>query len=85
MRHVFTRIGDSLTQEEVTNFINILDNQNDGYIRLQDVVNLFLPQTHKDVYAKSVGAADNGAERSHQSYGAAQIGASGVPKRASGF
>lgn len=25
MRHVFTRIGDCLTQEEITNFLNILD------------------------------------------------------------
>lgn len=65
--------------------MNILDTHNDGYIRLQDVVNLFLPQTHKDVYAKSVGAGDTGAERSNQSYGEAQIGGTGVPKRASGF
>ena len=43
MRHVFTRIGDSLTQEEVSNFINILDVHGDGFVRLQDVVNLFLP------------------------------------------
>jgi calmodulin len=69
MRHVFTRIGDNLTPEEVTNFVNILDTHNDGFIRLQDVVNLFLPQTHKDVYAKSVDVG-NGAERSNQSYGA---------------
>jgi len=55
MRHVFTRIGDQLTQEEVDNFVAGLDNYKDGFIRIQDVVNMFLPQTHKDVYAKSVG------------------------------
>jgi calmodulin len=43
MRHVFTRIGDSLTQEEVTNFITMLDHNSDGFIRIQDVVNMFLP------------------------------------------
>lgn len=33
MRHVFTRIGDPLSQEEITNFISILD-KGDGFIRL---------------------------------------------------
>lgn len=40
---------------------------------MQDVVNLFVPQTHKDVYAKTVGGGE-GAERSNQSYGAPNIG-----------
>ena len=58
-----TRIGDPLTQEEVTNFLNILDIHGDGYIRMPEVTKLFYPQTHKDVYAKSVGGTDE-ADRS---------------------
>lgn len=63
MKHVLTRIGDPLTQEEVTNFLNILDIHGDGYIRMPEVTKLFLPQTHKDVYAKSVGGGEE-ADRS---------------------
>jgi calmodulin len=43
MKHVLTRIGDPLTQEEVTNFLNILDIHGDGYIRMPEVTMLFLP------------------------------------------
>ena len=42
MRHVFTRIGDPLTQEEITGFISMLD-KGDGFIRLPEVVKMFLP------------------------------------------
>lgn len=70
MRHVLTRIGDPLNQEEVNNFLNILDVHGDGFVRLDEVAKLFIPQTHKDVYAKSVGGEEAGAERSNMSYGA---------------
>jgi len=73
MRHVLTRIGDPLTQEEVTNFLNILDVHGDNFIRFNEVNSLFLPQTHKDVYAKSVDG-NPGNERSNMSYGAPQLG-----------
>lgn len=43
MKHVLTRIGDPLTQEEVTNFLNILDIHGDGYIRMPEVTKLFHP------------------------------------------
>ena len=70
MRHVLTRIGDPLTQEEATNFLNILDQHGDGYVRMNEIINLFLPQTHKDVYAKSVDG-NPGNDRSNMSYGTA--------------
>ena len=54
MRHVLTRIGDPLTQEEVTNFINVLDVHGDGYVRMEEVVELLRPQTGKDLYGKTV-------------------------------
>lgn len=81
MRHVLTRIGDPLSQEEVANFLSILDIHGDGYIRMNEVVNLFLPQTHKDVYAKSVG----GGDASNMSYGAPQIGGGALKKPSAGF
>lgn len=66
MRHVLARIGDPLNQDEVTNFLNILDIYGDGYVRVDDLVNLLMPQTNKDLYAKEVGV--EGAERSNMVY-----------------
>jgi len=43
MRHVLTRIGDPLNQEEVNNFLNILDVHGDGFVRLDEVAKLFIP------------------------------------------
>ena len=63
MRHVLTRIGDPLTQEEVTNFLNILDVHGDGFVRFDNLMDLLIPQTSKDLYAKTVGG--EGIERSH--------------------
>jgi calmodulin len=40
MRHVLTRIGDPLSLEEITNFINILDTYGDNYCRMDDLVGL---------------------------------------------
>ena len=57
----------------MTNFLNIVDSQNDGFVRLNEIAKLFIPQTHKDVYAKTVDA-NEGAERSNMSYGAPQLG-----------
>jgi hypothetical protein len=48
---------------------------------MNEVVNLFLPQTHKDVYAKSVG----GGDASNMSYGAPQIGGGALKKPSVGF
>ena len=71
LRHVMTRIGDTLSQEELTNFLNILDTHGDGKVRMHELMALLTPQTNKDIYAKSVGG--EGVERSHMSYGAPQI------------
>ena len=71
MRHVLTRIGDPLSHEEITNYLNILDIHGDGYIRLGELEGLLMPQTNKDLYAKTVGG--DGIERSHMSYGAPQL------------
>eukprot|EP00350_Pseudokeronopsis_sp_OXSARD2_P013376 CAMPEP_0170547044 /NCGR_PEP_ID=MMETSP0211-20121228/5400_1 /TAXON_ID=311385 /ORGANISM="Pseudokeronopsis sp., Strain OXSARD2" /LENGTH=229 /DNA_ID=CAMNT_0010851831 /DNA_START=20 /DNA_END=706 /DNA_ORIENTATION=- len=72
MGHVLTRIGDTLSQEEVTNFINILDVYGDGHIRMEELTSLLLPQTNKDVYSRAVGGQE-GIERSQMSYGAPQV------------
>ena len=71
MRHVLTRIGDPLSQEEITNFLNILDVYGDNNVRMGDLMQLLMPQTNKDIYAKTVGG--EGVERSQMSYGAPQI------------
>lgn len=39
-------------------------------MRMNEIINLFLPQTHKDVYAKSVDG-NPGNDRSNMSYGTA--------------
>jgi len=51
MKYVMTRIGDSLTPEEATNFFNILESHGDGYARMDELVELLLPQTNKQPYA----------------------------------
>ncbi len=43
MRHVLTRIGDPLSQEEITNFLNILDVHGDNYVRMNHLMELLLP------------------------------------------
>ena len=43
MRHVLTRIGDPLSQEEITNFLNILDVHGDGFVRQHDLMSLLVP------------------------------------------
>ena len=43
MKHVLTRIGDTLSPEEVINFTNVLDTHGDGLARMQDVVALLMP------------------------------------------
>jgi Ca2+-binding EF-hand superfamily protein len=43
MKFVMTRIGDSLTPEEATNFFNILDSHGDGYVRMDELTDLLMP------------------------------------------
>lgn len=43
MKHVLTRIGDTLSPEEVINFTNVLDTHGDGFARMNDVVALLAP------------------------------------------
>ena len=37
MRHVLQRIGDTLTPEEVANWIGMIDNYGDGFARMNDL------------------------------------------------
>ena len=46
MRHVFTRIGDTLSNEELANFFALVDFHGDGYVRMEDLLSLFRPQTN---------------------------------------
>ena len=34
MRHVLTRVGDTMTPEETANFFSMIDNYGDGYARM---------------------------------------------------
>lgn len=43
MKHVLTRIGDSLSPQEVTNFVATIDSMGDGYARMADLVALLAP------------------------------------------
>lgn len=43
IQHVLTRIGDPLSQEEMTNFLSILDVHGDQFIRMEDLVSLLIP------------------------------------------
>ena len=54
MKHILTRIGDTLSPEEIINFTNVLDTNGDGYARMQDLVAILMPQTNKDMYSRQV-------------------------------
>lgn len=54
MKHVFTRIGDTLSPEEVNNFTNVLDTHGDGFARMNDVLAILTPQTSRDMYSRQV-------------------------------
>lgn len=43
MRHVLQRIGDTLSPEEMSNFISLVDNYGDGFARMNDLTNLIVP------------------------------------------
>ena len=43
MKHVLTRIGDTLSPEEVINFTNVLDTHGDGFARMHYVVGMLMP------------------------------------------
>jgi hypothetical protein len=47
---------------------------------MNEITNLFLPQTHKDVYAKSVDG-NPGNDRSNMSYGTGGTTGGGALKR----
>jgi len=68
MKHVLTKVGDPLKPEEVTNFVSILDSYGDGHARMNDLLALLLPQSNKDIYAKSV-ITNEMVDRSQMSYG----------------
>ena len=49
MRHVLSRVGDTLTPEETANFIGMLDNFGDGFARIDDLVQLMVPQSQQAI------------------------------------
>ena len=44
MRHVLTRVGDTMTPEETANFFSMIDNFGDGYARMDQLMELILPK-----------------------------------------
>ena len=55
LKHVMSRIGDPLKTEEMKEFIETVDMNKDGYIRIEDLVQLLEPQTDRgSLLAKSV-------------------------------
>jgi Ca2+-binding EF-hand superfamily protein len=69
MKFVMTRIGDSLSPEEATNFFNILDSHGDGYVRMDELTELLMPQTNKQPYSKAVYSSSMVDQSPHMSYG----------------
>ena len=53
MKHVLSRVGDPLSEEDLDNFLTPLDNGT-GFIHMEDMIAVLGPQTTKDLYAKSV-------------------------------
>lgn len=45
MKHVLSRIGDSLTPEESANFVGMIDNYGDGFARIEDLIQLMVPES----------------------------------------
>ena len=43
MQHVLSRVGDTLSPDEMANFIGMIDNYGDGYARMNDLVNVVIP------------------------------------------
>ena len=52
IKHVMSKIGDVISPEEQNNFFNQLVHP-DGMIKMEELVNLLLPQTAKDIYSKT--------------------------------
>ena len=76
MKFVMTRIGDALSPEEATNFFNILDSQADGYVRMDELTELLMPQTNKQPYSKVVYSSkqvDQAPNINYGSYGNGQF------------
>jgi hypothetical protein len=67
MKHVLTRVGDVLSPEEVNNFFVMLDKHGDKSARLEELLNLLVPQTNKDLYSKQV-RVNNVTDRSQMQY-----------------
>ena len=43
MQHVLSRVGDTLSPDEMANFIGMIDNYGDGYARMNDLVRVVVP------------------------------------------
>jgi hypothetical protein len=50
---ILKRVGDTLNEQEMTNFIKLLDN-GDGQIRMRDLVSMFERQTVGDMLTKQM-------------------------------
>merc|ERR1711862_176385 len=58
MNHVLTRIGDTLNQEEMSNFLSMMDGGS-GTITMGDLINLFQSQTGEDLFSKKMQMETN--------------------------
>ena len=47
LRHVMTKIGDPMNREDMDAFIESVDRHGDGYVRLEDLIDMFEPQTDR--------------------------------------
>ena len=49
MRHVLTRVGDTMTPEETANFFSMVDNFGDGYARMDQLMELVIPKQQQAI------------------------------------
>jgi hypothetical protein len=53
MKHVMSRLGDQIPEEDLNQFFSMLENGSE-YINVEQVVKVLKPQTSKDLYSKDV-------------------------------
>jgi calmodulin len=49
MKHVLTRIGDTLTPDEMNNFLSLIDYAGEGIVNMNDLLTLFQSQVGGDM------------------------------------
>ena len=53
MKHIMDRIGDPLKDSEMEQFMELIDNGSD-FTTMDDIIQLLMPQTTKDLYSKTI-------------------------------